>query len=97
MTIFFSYRKKSATEASARFAHSPPAGNLVAELWDCFMRTSYRDEEPVKMSPEKEAELVKRLTEFAKQPTLSQPEMTAEEDAEMISVSRMVRKKRGSW
>jgi hypothetical protein len=49
------------------------------------------------MSPEKEAELVKRLTEFAKQPTLSQPEMTAEEDAEMISVSRMVRKKRGSW
>jgi hypothetical protein len=22
------------------FAHSPPAGNLVAELWDCFMRTT---------------------------------------------------------
>ena len=79
------------------FAHSPPDGNLVAELWDRFMREGYRDEEPVKISQEKEAELVKRLEEFTKQPTLSQDEMTAEEDAEMISVRRMVRKKRGSW
>jgi hypothetical protein len=61
------------------------------------MRKGYRDEAPVKISPEKEAELVRRFKEFRKQPTLSQGEMTAEENAEMISVSRMVRKKRGSW
>lgn len=78
------------------FAHSPPADNLVADLWDRFMRKGYRDERPVKMSPEKEAELVERLTAFAKQPPLSSGDMAAE-DAEMISVSRMVRKKRGSW
>ena len=41
------------------FAHSPPAGNLVADLWDRFMRRGYRDEEPVKMDPEKQAELLK--------------------------------------
>jgi len=78
------------------FAHSPPAGNLVAELWDRFMRKTYRDEEPVKLSAEKQAELLKRFKEFRKQPTLSQGGMTTE-DADMISVSRMVRKKRGSW
>ena len=79
------------------FAHSPPDGNLVAELWDCFMRTGYRNEKRTKMNPDAETELVKRLTEFSKQPTLSQGEMTTVEDAEMVSVSRMVRKKRGSW
>jgi hypothetical protein len=78
------------------FAHSPPAGNLVAELWDRLMRKGYRDEERVKMDPEKEAELVERLKEFAKRPTLGQGDVFAE-DPEMISVSRMVRKKRGSW
>ena len=60
------------------------------------MRAGYRDEEQVKLSPEKEAALVKRLIEFSEQPTSSQREMTAEE-VRMISVSRTVRKKRGSW
>jgi hypothetical protein len=49
------------------------------------------------MSPEDKAKIVKRLKEFTKQPTLGQGEITAEEDAEMMSISRMVRKKRGSW
>jgi hypothetical protein len=40
------------------------------------------------MRAEKEVELVKRLKQFAKQPTLSQGEST-EKDDEMISVSRM--------
>jgi hypothetical protein len=80
------------------FAHSPPAGNLVAELWDRFMRSGYRDDEPVKMSLEDEAKLIKRAKEFRKQATLGPGEMTSEEeDDEMMSVARMVRKKRGSW
>jgi hypothetical protein len=52
------------------FAHVPPAGNLVAELWDRFMRKGYRDEEPVKMSTEKQAQLLERFKEFRKQSTL---------------------------
>jgi hypothetical protein len=79
------------------FAHAPPAGNLVADLWDRFMRKGYRDEPRVNMEPEKEAELVQRLKAFTKQPTLSAGAATSGEEAEMISVSRMVRKKRGSW
>lgn len=79
------------------FAHSPPDGNLVAALWDRFMRKGYREEEPVKISAEKKAELLKRFKEFRKQPMLSQEGMAPQEDAEMISVARMVRKKRGSW
>jgi len=79
------------------FAHSPPPGNLVAELWDRFMRRGYRDREPTTMSPEDEAKLVKRLEEFTKQPTLGQSEISAEEEAEMMTIARMVRKKRGSW
>jgi hypothetical protein len=79
------------------FAGAPPAGNLVAELWDRFMRKGYRDETPVKMGEDEEAALVKRFKEFRKQPTLGQEEITVEEDREMISVSRLVRRKRGSW
>jgi hypothetical protein len=80
------------------FAHAPPPGNLAADLWDRFMRKGYRDERPARMErDEDEAELVRRLKAFAKQPTLSAAEMTAGEEAEMISISRMVRKKRGSW
>jgi hypothetical protein len=78
------------------FACAPPAGNLVADLWDRFIRKGYRDE-PIGMEPENEAKLVQRLEAFTNQPTLSAGAATAGEEAEMISVSRMVRKKRGSW
>jgi hypothetical protein len=80
------------------FAHYPPAGNLVADLWDRFMRKGYRDERPVKLETEQEAELVRRLAEFRERPTLTRGELAqAGEGAEMMSISRMVRKKRGSW
>ena len=78
------------------FAHAPPAGNLVADLWDKFLRKGYRDEPRVKMDPEKEAELVERFKEFSAQPTISSPAASTD-DAEMVSVQRKVRKRRGSW
>jgi hypothetical protein len=77
------------------FAHSPPDGNLVAELWDRFLRKGYRDELPVEMSPEEHAELLKRLKEFTKRQTL-QGGVDAEKEDEMIAVEREVRQKRGS-
>ena len=60
------------------------------------MRKGYREEERVELGPEQEAALVQKLTEFSQQPTLGGREAINKED-EMISVSRLVRKKRGSW
>ena len=60
------------------------------------MRKGYRDEPHVKMAPEKEAELVKRAKAFRKQPTAAGPGVGME-DAEMVSVERRVRRRRGSW
>ncbi len=42
----------------SRFASSPPAGNLVADLWDRHLRRGYRNEPGMKLDPKKEAELV---------------------------------------
>jgi hypothetical protein len=75
------------------FAHSPPDGNLVAVLWNRFMRKGCRHEEAVE-SPELKAELLKRLKEFTKEPTLGQGEVSAGEN---ITITRSVRHKRGSW
>jgi hypothetical protein len=77
-------------------AHAPPAGNLVADLWDKFLRKGYRDEPAVKMDPDKERELVNKLKTFSKQPTASGPRVPMDK-AEMISVKRQVRRRRGSW
>lgn len=76
-------------------AHAPPPGNLVADLWDKFLRKGYRDEPQIEMDPEKEAELVKRLKAFSKQPTVGVPGVGMD-DAEMVSVERRVRRRRGS-
>jgi hypothetical protein len=79
-----------------KFADSPPAGNLVADLWDRHMRRRQRAEPDEKLSPQEEAKLVKRFKEFRKQATLEATESAAADD-EMISITRWVRKKRGSW
>jgi hypothetical protein len=79
------------------FAKSPPDGSMVADLWDRFMRKGIRDEDPVKMSPEKEAALVAKLKAFSQQPTLSSVEGVPPDEPEMVSVHRMVRHRRGSW
>jgi hypothetical protein len=79
------------------FAHSPPPGTLIAEIWDRFMRKGYRDEEAVTMNPKEEAQLVAKLKEFTEQPTLSQGNTAVNEEPEMVSVVRKVRMKRGNW
>ena len=78
------------------FANVPPAGNLVADLWDKFLRKGYRTEPKVKMDREKQAELLKRFKEFREQPTIK-AQATSTDDAEMVTVARHVRKRRGSW
>jgi hypothetical protein len=77
------------------FAHAPPPGNLVSDLWDRHLRPGYRDEKPITPNPAMDAELVKLFKEFREQPTLEVAE--DEERHEMISVPHTVRHKRGSW
>jgi hypothetical protein len=79
------------------FASVPPDGNLVAALWDRHMRSGVRKgERNTKRDPEKDAELIKRFKEFRKQPTLS-PDQPRVSDDEIVSISRLVHRKRGSW
>ena len=78
------------------FAHAPPVGNLVADLWDRHLRTGHRDKMRIERDPVKDAELVERLKQFQKQPTL-EPANAGEAMDEMISVPHTVRHKRGSW
>ena len=78
------------------FAHAPPVGNLVADVWDRYLREGYREEpKAIQRDPEKDAELMKRFKEFHKQPTLRPGELGGED--EIMSVERSVRRKRGNW
>ena len=78
------------------FASVPPNGNAVAELWDKHMRSNVRKEPKVERNSEEDAELVKRLKEFRKQPTLD-PKDPSNAEEEMISIARRIRRKRGNW
>jgi hypothetical protein len=77
------------------FAHVPPSGNLLAELWDRSLRPGYRKKNSEPRDPVRDAELVKRFKEFREQPTFDGK--LDPDDTEMISVSHTVRHKRGSW
>jgi hypothetical protein len=78
------------------FASVPPDGNAVAGLWDRHMRSNVRKEPKVERNSEGDAELVKRLKEFRKQPTLDLNNASDAEE-EMISIARKIRRKRGNW
>lgn len=78
------------------FAGALPQGNLVAEIWDARMRRGYREEPSVKMDPEKEKELIAKVKAFRKQATLPKGDPSIGDD-EMMSLTRSVRRKRGSW
>jgi hypothetical protein len=75
------------------FAHSPPDGNLVAEIWHRHM-SGGRQNERAEMSPEQSTELLERLKSFRQQATLSDGD---EPGDEMMSLERSVHLKRGSW
>ena len=61
-----------------------------------LFETLFGRQKPVKMSPEKQAELIERFKDFREQPTLRENKIDID-DAEMISITRMVRKRRGNW
>ena len=70
------------------FAHAPPDGNLVAELWDRFLRPGYRQREPIARDSVQDAEILRRFKDLDKQPTVSHGPPAGEEPEIMaLSVS----------
>jgi len=95
---FLTFSEEERERGLFALAPNPPMGNMVSELWDRHMRADYRKdrEEKDRMTPEQQAEMLKRLKEFEKQPTVPAGDLEYAE-AEMISIKRSVRRKRGSW
>ena len=84
-----------------RFASNPPETGdyLVGKLWDRHLR-SWRSKspDPLRRDPEKEKELVEHLKKFSEAPTLPPGEVDFyPDDAEMLSIHRLVRRRKGSW
>jgi hypothetical protein len=80
------------------FADVPPSDNYLGEL--CFRRMGKSAGEPkieVPRDPEKDAELMRRFKEHRKAPTLAPGDPAVQKDPDMLAVSRLVRRKRGSW
>ena len=94
-THFLELPEEERDKGITRFAHSPPDGNLMADLWDRHLRKDYRKAEPVKTNPEKDAEILARFKGFRDQPTIDTPQEP--DDHEIISIPHAVRHNRGSW
>jgi hypothetical protein len=81
------------------FAHAPPDGNIVADLWDRHLRPGYRTKvsQPRDPPPKRDPELLKRLKEFSEQQTVPPDHAPEADTMEMMSIKRSVHRKRGSW
>jgi hypothetical protein len=63
------------------FADVPPDGNIVADLWGRHLRKGIRTERrETKSDPKGDAELIKKLKEFTKQPTLPPDQIGADDE-----------------
>lgn len=81
-----------------KFGGRPPAGSSVSEVWDRHMRPKMRtDKEDRPPDPVWDAEIVKRMKEFRKQPTLDPHDPSTERTDDMLTIKRRISRKRGSW
>jgi hypothetical protein len=94
-THFLELPEEERDKGITRFAHSPPDGNLMADLWDRHLGKGHRKAKPVKTNPEKDAEILARFKGFRDQPTIDTPQQP--DDHEIISIPHTVRRRRGSW
>jgi len=79
------------------FGSAPPQGNFLATVWNKRMRRKDNEKKDMPRDSEKDAELIKRFKQHRKEPTLLPGDPAAEKEPEILSISRMVRRKRGSW
>lgn len=75
----------------------PPPDNLVEELWSRHTRSSPKHEEDVPLAPDAEAKLLAQLKAFRSEPPLGAYESLPSDDPDMLSITRSIRRKRGSW
>lgn len=80
------------------FANAPPEGSIVRDLRSHFLRPGYDDREP---SPPQESgagrKVLSDLKEWKSAPRTSDESIPTEEELEMMTIERQVRRKKGSW
>jgi hypothetical protein len=94
-THFLQVPEEQREKGIMSFADVPPDSNMVADLWDKHLRSGVRREQP-EPGRDPERDTVKKLKEFRKQPTLPPGQIVPDQE-DMISISRSVHRKRGSW
>lgn len=82
------------------FAHYPPVDGkfLTAQLWDRFMRSEWREwarKPPMKLSPERERELVEMVNRMKKEGRPTEP--FGADEADELQVQHKVPMRKGSW
>jgi hypothetical protein len=99
---YFSQFSEDAKEKGVRsFAVTPPREGdfLVTQLWDRHLRP-WRDypKEPVQLSSEQRAKLIKQLRQISEAPELPQDQVDFNpSDPDSLSLEQRVRKRKGSW
>lgn len=80
-------------------AHPPDAGDfMISRLWDRHLRPWRGKREPQVTDTEKDKELVEHLKSFRDAPTVAAEKVDfAADDADVLSIERMVHKRKGSW
>lgn len=99
---FAAFPEEVKLQGVMRFASEPPRDGdfLVSRIWDKhfpgWRAIADKSEAPIRL--EQEAELVKKLKEFTKAPTLSPAEVDFDpNDPDSLSIQRLVKKRKGSW
>ena len=99
-THFSSLRESEKVEGVMYIAPQPPIEfeSIVSQLWDEYLPTWREHANEPRKKPDTDPRLVKELTDFNKAPTLQAQGSDFDlEDADMISIRRKVRKKKGKW
>ena len=99
-THFSSLPESEKEEGVMHIAPQPPIEfeSIVSQLWDEYLPTWREHAKEPRKKPDSDPRLVKELTEFNESPTLQAQDFDFDlEDADMISIRRKVRKKKGKW
>lgn len=99
-THFSSFRESEKEEGVMYIALQPPIEfeSIVSQLWDKYLPTWRKHANEPRKKPDTDPRLVKELTDFNKAPSLKAQEIDFDfEEADIISIGRQVRKKKGNW
>ena len=93
-------QEKEKEEGLMRFAPYPPTEfeSVVSKAWDRHLPNWREHAKNLRVEPGSNTEVVKELTNLAKSPSLRPDKVDFDpEDADMMCISRLVRKRKGKW